>query len=188
MTLEFIFAGAGGQGVMSMGMVLAGAALREGRQVSWLPSYGPEQRGGTANCMVVVSDEPVASPLVVEPDVLVVMNQPSLERFGAAVRPGGLLFVNRDLVPGAPGRADVRVHSLDVLGAARELGEARVANMVMLGAVLRVTGAASLASAAAALPWALPPRYHHLLPVNRMALELGAQLVAAAADAPASAV
>lgn len=185
MTREFIFAGSGGQGVMSMGMAVAGAAMREGRQVSWLPSYGPEQRGGTANCMVVVSDEPVASPLVTEPDVVVAMNAPSLARFGGLVRPGGLLFVNRSLAPEVPERGGVTVHALPALEIAEGMGDARVANMVMLGAVLRATGVAALASVVQVLPWVLPPRHHHLLALNRAALERGASLLAGHGQAPA---
>lgn len=178
MTQEFIFAGFGGQGVMSMGTAIAYAAMYEGKQVSWLPSYGPEQRGGTANCMVVVSDQPVGSPLVTDPDCAVAMNPPSLDKFGPAVKSGGLLFVNRSLISGGVGREDVTVFALDVLQLAKGLGDSRVANMIMLGAVLAITGVVDLASAASVLERVLPDRHHHLLEVNRIALATGATLVA----------
>lgn len=177
---EFIFAGFGGQGVMSMGMAIAYAAMYEGKQVSWLPSYGPEQRGGTANCMVVVSDQPVGSPLVTEPDCAVTMTLPSLEKFGPAVKPGGLLFINRSLVSGGAGREDVRVFALDVLQLAKDMGDSRVANMIMLGAVIAATGVVSLAAAAGALDRVLPERHHHLLELDREALVCGAALAAEA--------
>lgn len=172
--LETIFAGFGGQGVMSMGMVLAHAAMEEGKQVSWLPSYGPEQRGGTANCMVVVSDRPIGSPLVTDPDVAVVMNQPSLAKFGPAVRAGGLLFVNASMVEGVPAHPGVETIAVDSLGLAGEVGDPRVANMVMLGAVVGLTGVVSLSAAVAALERVLPERRHHLLETNAAALARGA--------------
>lgn len=174
---EFIFAGFGGQGVMSMGMAVAYAAMYEGKQVSWLPSYGPEQRGGTANCMVVVSDRPVGSPLVTDPDCTVAMTLPSLEKFGSAVKPGGTLFINRSLVSVGADREDVSVFALDVLQLAKDMGDSRVANMIMLGAVVATTGVVSLEAVAAALARVLPGRYHHLLELNRAALARGATLV-----------
>lgn len=182
MRREFLFAGFGGQGVMSMGMTLAYAAAAEGRYVSWLPAYGPEQRGGTANCMVVVADAPVGSPLVTDPDCAVVMNPPSLDRFGSRVKAGGWLFANATLVTAAPPRG-VRWIAVPAGDVARDLGDPRVGNMVMLGAVLAVTGAASLAAAAAALEKVLPERHRHLLALNARALEAGAALVGEGAGA-----
>ncbi len=177
MRQDFLFAGFGGQGVMSMGMALAYAAAHEGWQVSWLPAYGPEQRGGTANCMVVVSDAPIGSPLVTDPDCAVVMNLPSLERFGPRVKPGGYLFLNRTLIPAATAPRGVTAFAVPTAEVARELGDARVGNMVMLGAVLAVTGVVSLAAAAAALEKVLPERHRHLLALNQKALDAGAALV-----------
>ncbi len=179
MLTELIFAGFGGQGVMSMGMVLAHAAMEEGKQVSWLPSYGPEQRGGTANCMVVISDRPVGSPLVTEPDVAVVMNTPSLMKFGPAVRPGGCLFTNESLVGEELPRRDIETVPVDTLRLSRAVGDPRVANMVMLGAVIGRTEVVSLAAAAAALPRVLPERHSHLIDLNRAALSHGAAVVMA---------
>lgn len=185
MLLETIFAGFGGQGVMSMGMVLAHAAMQEGRQVSWLPSYGPEQRGGTANCMVVISDRPIGSPLVTDPDVAVVMNRPSLTRFGPAVRTGGLLFVNASMIEEVPAYPGVGAVPVDALRLAEEAGDARVANMVMLGAVIGLTAVVSLSAAVAALGQVLPERRHRLLEANAAALALGAAFAAERAAAEA---
>lgn len=187
MLLETIFAGFGGQGVMSMGMVLAHAAMEEGRQVSWLPSYGPEQRGGTANCMVVISDRPIGSPLVTDPDVAVVMNRPSLARFAPAVRAGGLLFVNASMIEEVPAYPGVGTVPVDSLRLAEEAGDPRVANMVMLGAVVGLTAVVSLSAAIAALGQVLPERRHHLLEANAAALARGAAFAsewAAAAPVP----
>lgn len=177
MTEEMLFAGFGGQGVLSMGQVVAYAAMFEGRHVSWLPAYGPEQRGGTANCMVVVSDEEIGSPLVTDPDVAVVMNLPSLEKFAPHVKPGGTLFVNASLVPGKVDRDDITVFRIPTLEAAEALGDGRVANMIMLGAVIAVTGVVSREAAAAALEKVLPARRRHLMELNKAALAKGADLV-----------
>ncbi len=178
--VEMIFAGFGGQGVLSMGLAVAYAAMFEGKHVAWLPAYGPEQRGGTANCMVVVSDDEVGSPLVTDPDVAVVMNGPSLEKFGPHVKPGGMLFINSSLIAEDAGRDDVRVIRVPTLEPAEALGEGRVANMVMLGAVIEASGVVGLAAAEAALEKVLPARRRHLIEVNRAALAKGAELAAGA--------
>ncbi len=133
---EIVIAGFGGQGVLFLGEVLAQAALREGREVTWLPAYGPEQRGGTAYCTVVISDGPIGSPVVSDPAVLIAMNRPSLERFEPAVRPGGLIVCDVTLTGRAPGRADVRSVAVPATAIAAELGAARAANVVLLGATL----------------------------------------------------
>lgn len=135
-THEIVIAGFGGQGVMFLGEVLAQAAVREGREVTWLPSYGPEQRGGTAHCTVVISDEPIGSPVVADPTVLIVMNRPSLDRFEAAVRPGGLIVCDSALAGRVPERTDVTAVALPATAIAAEMGSTRAANVVLLGAVL----------------------------------------------------
>ena len=114
MKCRMFFAGSGGQGTLAIGQMIAKAAMEEGREVTWLPSYGPEMRGGTANCTVVVSDQPIRCPLIDEADVLVVMNLPSLLKFEPMVVPGGLLFVNSDLVPQEPKRSDLRIHKIAI--------------------------------------------------------------------------
>lgn len=176
---EVLMAGFGGQGVMAMGSLLAYAAMLEGRHVSWLPSYGPEMRGGTANCHVVISDEPVACPLVTEPTAAIVLNRPSLDRFEKSVRPGGILIYNSSLIDRAPTRTDVRVVAVPANRIAEELGSARVANMVCLGTFLALTGAVSASSVSQSLRKALPVHRHDLIPLNEAALERGAQLARA---------
>lgn len=176
MVHEVLMAGFGGQGVMSMGSLLAYAGMLEGKQVSWLPSYGPEMRGGTANCHVVISDEPVASPLVTEPTAAILLNRPSLDRFEKTVRPGGLLIYNSSLVDRVPERTDIRVVAIPANQVAEELGSARVANMVCLGAFRALTEAVSFSSLMDSLRKALPVHRHDLIPVNEAALRRGEEL------------
>lgn len=177
MLQEIILAGFGGQGVMSMGQLLAYAGMEEDKQVSWIPSYGPEMRGGTANCSVTISDLPVSSPLITEPDTLIVLNRPSLEKFEHDVKPGGLILINSSLVDIEPNRKDVKVVRLPVDDLANEkFGNTRVANMILLGAFIVITGAVSLDSVVGALKKVLPEYRHNLIPLNRQALELGVEL------------
>lgn len=173
---EVLLAGFGGQGILSTGMLLAYAAMHEGRNVAWIPSYGPEMRGGTANCGVTIADGPISCPLVVEPTTLIAMNQPSLDKFEPVVRPGGLIIYNASLITRAPRRTDVRVLPVRANEIAEELGNVRVACNVMLGAYLVLTGVVSIASAVAVLPKVLPAHRHHLIPVNQRALEEGARV------------
>lgn len=133
---EIIIAGFGGQGVLFLGEVLAQAALSEGREVTWLPAYGPEQRGGTAYCTVVISSEPIGSPVVSDPTVVIAMNRPSLDRFEPLVRPGGLIVCDSTLTGRVPERTDVQAVAVPATAIAAELGAARAANVVLLGATL----------------------------------------------------
>ncbi len=144
MTHEVIISGFGGQGVMAMGKALAEAGMEEGLSVSWMPSYGPEMRGGTANCSVVLSDNEIISPLVLEPTELIVMNKPSLLRFESQTVRGGSVFVNSSIIEIPVNRKDVSPYYIPCLDIARELGNARAANMVMLGAYLEVTKLVSM--------------------------------------------
>ncbi len=139
MTSEIIISGFGGQGVMAIGKTLAEAGVREGLNVSWLPSYGPEMRGGTANCSVVLSSEAVGSPVVTEPNQLIAMSKPALLKFEEAVTPGGFIFINSSIVEVKAGRGDVRALYIPCVKIAGELGNLRVANMVMLGAYIEAT-------------------------------------------------
>ncbi|MDA8147138.1 MAG: 2-oxoacid:acceptor oxidoreductase family protein [Thermaerobacter sp.] len=173
---EVLLAGSGGQGIMSMGMLLAYAGMLEGRNVSWIPSYGPQMRGGDANCAVVICDVPVASPLVEEATGLIVMNQPSLERYERQLRPQGVLVLNASLISTQPRRSDLRVLAIPANELAEELGEPRVANMIILGGFLAATRAVSSESVLESLRRVLPPRRHHLLDLNRQALERGESL------------
>ena len=136
MTNEIIISGFGGQGVMAIGKTLTEAGMKEGMEVSWLPSYGPEMRGGTANCSVVLSDESIVSPIVLEPTELIAMNLPSLLKFESLVKPGGTIFVNSSVVDKKVERTDVKAGYVDCIKIADELGNAKVANMVMLGAYI----------------------------------------------------
>ncbi len=174
---QIISAGFGGQGVLLLGQLIAYAGLKEGKNVSWLPSYGPEMRGGTANCCVVVSDDEVGSPVVTEADVVVVMNRPSFEKYEKSVVPGGKLFVNSSLIDLKTTRTDIEVYYVPVNNIADELGNGRVANMVMLGAVLEKTHMISPKTAIECLAASFGERKAHLIPVNEQALEKGAQAV-----------
>lgn len=177
MLQEIILAGFGGQGVMSMGQLLAYAGLMEEKNVSWIPSYGPEMRGGTANCSVTISDEPVSSPIVAEPDTLIVLNRPSLEKFEKEIKPGGVLLINSSLIDLEPTRKDIKVLKIPANDLANEkLGNSRVANMIILGAFVELTGAVSIESVVNALKKVLPEYRHKLIPLNRQALEMGVDL------------
>ncbi|HAV23987.1 MAG: 2-oxoacid:ferredoxin oxidoreductase subunit gamma [Ignavibacteria bacterium GWA2_55_11] len=175
-THELIIAGFGGQGALSMGQILAYAATIEGREVSWMPSYGPEMRGGTANCIVIVAEKRISSPIVTMFDSAIVLNQPSLDKFLPRVKTGGLVLVEESTVkvpPGSPALEVVRiaaVHEADILGARQ------VANTVMLGAFLAKRPLVQVESVVKALEKVLPPHRRHLLDMNRRALERGAEL------------
>jgi 2-oxoglutarate ferredoxin oxidoreductase subunit gamma len=173
---EVIFAGFGGQGVMLMGQLLAYSSMIEDKNVSWLPSYGPEMRGGTANCMVKVSDSQVASPLITAPTALVAMNLPSLNKFADSVREGGVIIYNSSLINEDFTRDDVRVLPIPVNDLAGELGNARVANIIALGCLLGTEDICKKESIIDSLKNVLPERHHHLLPLNEKALDKGYSL------------
>ncbi len=172
-----LIAGFGGQGVLSTGQLLAYTGMVEGKHVSWLPSYGPEMRGGTANCGVVISDRPISSPVVSEPTVLIVMNRPSLEKFESTVVKGGLIFVNSSLIEIKATRTDVRVYYIPANDMAEELGSGRVANNIILGALIELTGIVTPDGVEKSLKEVLPPHHHNMIPLNLKALEAGAGLV-----------
>ncbi|HQQ19650.1 MAG TPA: 2-oxoacid:acceptor oxidoreductase family protein [Exilispira sp.] len=134
---EIIIAGFGGQGVMLLGKFLSEAAMEENKQVSWLPSYGPEMRGGTANCHVIISDEPIASPVIVESTMLVAMNRPSLEKFQKTIKKGGALFINSSIIDIDTDRSDVIVYKIPVNDIANKIGSQKIINMVMCGAMIQ---------------------------------------------------
>lgn len=174
---EIIMAGFGGQGIMLIGTLLTYASKEEGKAVSWLPSYGPEMRGGTANCAVCVSDDVIASPVVVEPTAAIVMNRPSYEKFRNTVQPGGALIVNSSLVPDEDSREDIDVYRIPANDIARELGNDRVANMVCLGALLGAREIVKVETVISVLPKVISQRHHSLLPLNEEALWRGYRLV-----------
>ncbi len=177
MTHELLFAGFGGQGVLSMGMTLAYAGMLENKEVSWMPSYGPEMRGGTANCIVIVSDSPISSPIIARFDVVIALNQPSLDKFERAVKPGGILLYDSGAIIIPPSRTDITVVPVPADDEALKLGNTKVRNMVMLGAFLSVCEVVSRSSIVKALAGVLPERYHHLIETNRLALERGDAIV-----------
>ena len=174
MQQEVIIAGFGGQGVLFAGQLLAYAGMDAGKAVTWIPSYGPEMRGGTANCTVVISDEEIGSPFVMNPTAVMAMNLPSLDKYEQLVKPGGTLVVNTSMVNRAVERDDITVVSLPANDIAEALGNKRAVNMVMLGALLANSDILSLEAIEDALANHLPERHQHLLPANKAALEKGA--------------
>ncbi len=169
-----LFAGFGGQGIMLMGQLVAQAGLLEGREVSWLPSYGPEMRGGTANCSVYLADSPIASPVIARnATALIVMNAPSLEKFQEDLEPGGTLLLNSSLAEAAGVREDVDVLSVPCTEIAVDLGLAKVANLVMLGAFVRATGCVTEASLLEAIELRIGAGKADLLEINKRAFAEG---------------
>jgi 2-oxoglutarate ferredoxin oxidoreductase subunit gamma len=178
MLQEMVFAGFGGQGVLSMGTILAYAAMKEGREVTWFPSYGPEMRGGTANCMVNISDREISSPIVTDYDLAMVFNLPSLKKFEDKVKPGGTLIWESSIIKEPPQRTDIKTYALPAIKVATEdLNNIKVMNMVALGALVTVNGIVKKESIVQALKDTLPRRYHHLLPLNERAIEIGLTLI-----------
>ncbi|SDY85842.1 2-oxoglutarate ferredoxin oxidoreductase subunit gamma [Evansella caseinilytica] len=177
MVEELIIAGFGGQGVMSMGQLLAYGAMEEGKHVSWLPSYGPEQRGGTANVSVVISPQAVGSPVIDFPTSAIVLNTPSFERFAPLVRSGGKMFIQSDLVDCTTQREDIHCYSIPASSIAEKLGNQRVAGTVLLGAFIEKTGILSKGSLTAALNQVFGEKKKHLLPLNIAALEAGQRYI-----------
>lgn len=172
MLKKMFFAGSGGQGALAIGQLIAKAAMEEGNDVTYLPSYGPEMRGGTANATVVLSDRTISCPLINECDVLVVMNLPSLTRFEPMVKPGGLLFMNSSLIPEKAKRGDIRVIEVPANDEAQKLGVDRAANMVMLGAILKETGVVRFETVYRELEHMFSGRKEKFLAPNRKALDL----------------
>ncbi|MCX6160962.1 MAG: 2-oxoacid:acceptor oxidoreductase family protein [Ignavibacteriae bacterium] len=177
MTEEIIIAGFGGQGVLSMGQTLGYAAMVEGKNVSWMPSYGPEMRGGTANCITIVSDSTISSPIVSKYDTAIILNQPSMEKFESRVKPGGIIVYESTNIIHASERKDIGIYAIPAADEANKLNNVRVANMVLLGAFLEKKPIVSIEAIIEALKKVLPERYHNLLKVNRTALEKGAELM-----------
>jgi 2-oxoglutarate ferredoxin oxidoreductase subunit gamma len=172
-----IFAGFGGQGVLLIGQLLALAGMNEGREVSWLPSYGPEMRGGTANCSVVVSDEPIASPVLSMADCVIAMNTPSLDKFESCVNPGGKLFINSSIIEKKATRTDIDVYYVPCNEIADSLQNPKVGNMAMLGAYLEATKAVEVKSILDALLYKLGEKKAKFIPLNEKAIQMGAESI-----------
>jgi len=176
---EIIIAGFGGQGVLSMGQIIGYAAMIEGKEVSWMPSYGPEMRGGTANCIVIVSPQRISSPIISSFDSAIILNQPSLEKFEKKVKAGGFLMYETSTVISLPTRRDVELLAVPGMEEAMKLKKKQVGNMVLLGAFLSRRPIVKIENVMAALKKVLPERHHHLLPLNEQALEVGQSLASA---------
>lgn len=177
MTEELIVAGFGGQGVLSLGKILAYTALMKGKHVSWLPSYGPEMRGGTANVTVILGDEEVSSPVLHEFDSAIILNQPSLDKFESTVKPGGILIYDTNGISKPPTRTDIDIYKIHASKTAAELNMLKVFNMMVLGAYLKVKPLLSLDDVLDGLKKSLPARHHKLLPVNEKALLMGGDMI-----------
>ena len=170
---EMIFAGFGGQGIMFMGKALSYAAMNEGKFVTWMPSYGAEVRGGTAHSMVVISDSSIAAPIVREPDICIVMNRPSFQKFEARVRTKGMLIINKSLVEVESERKDIDVLQIPATDIAFRLGNPRVANMIMLGALLAKRNILSLQSLIDSLKGLIPQDRQSMISINEEAITKG---------------
>ncbi|MBQ9964967.1 MAG: 2-oxoacid:acceptor oxidoreductase family protein [Clostridia bacterium] len=173
-TTQFLFSGFGGQGILFAGKFLAYKGLMEGREVSWLPSYGPEMRGGTASCGIILSDEPVGSPIVANPDVLVAMNLPSLDKYEEAVVPGGMIFADSTLIERKVNRDDVKVFYVPATKLANDNGMPTLANMILMGKILKETGDSSEEGLRAALNKVISAKRADMLETNLKALQIGA--------------
>ncbi|MCQ2259870.1 MAG: 2-oxoacid:acceptor oxidoreductase family protein [Bacteroidales bacterium] len=179
MTEEIIIAGFGGQGVLSMGKILAYSGVMEDKEVCWMPSYGPEQRGGTANVTVIVSDERICSPIISKYDTAIVLNQQSLDKFEKTVKPGGLLIYDPNGITKEPTRKDINIYKIAATEKAQEMGISKVFNMVVLGGFLKLKPIVGSEFIHKGLEKSLPERHHNLIPQNEEAIELGKGLIEA---------
>lgn len=184
MTEEIIIAGFGGQGVLSLGMVLSYSGMMEKKEVSWMPSYGPEMRGGTANCVTIISDSKISSPIIAKFDTVIALNQPSLDKFESAVKPGGMLLYDTTNILVPPKRDDIEVYGIAASKEAADMKNMKVLNMIVLGAFLKKKPIIKMENIKEGLKQVLPERYHHLIPINEEAIKKGMELIEAA-SAPA---
>ena len=173
MNMQILIAGFGGQGVLFAGKFLATKGLIEGKNVSWLPSYGPEMRGGTANCSVIISDDPVGSPIVNEPNCLIAMNLPSLRRYENSVVPGGMILVDSTLIEEKVERSDVSVFYVPATKMAKDEGFSTLANMILCGKIIKESADMDFENTDEALKKVIPPRKANLLDINLNALKVG---------------
>ena len=177
MTEEIIIAGFGGQGVLSMGKIMAYSAVMQDMEVSWMPSYGPEMRGGTANVMVIISDERISSPIIRHFDTAIILNQQSLDKFENSVKPGGCLIYDSNGITSHPSRKDITIWRVDATEEAARMNSSKTFNMIVLGGYLKVKPIIELKNVIAGLKKSLPERYHHLIPMNEKALVRGEELI-----------
>ena len=174
MTTQILLSGFGGQGILFTGKFLAYKGLLTDKNVSWLPSYGPEMRGGTASCSVIISDEEVGSPIISEPDVLIAMNLPSFEKFEPTVRPGGIVIADSSLIETKSSRTDIDVHYIPATALASEMGKQSLANMIILGKLLSIMGEFDEENIKTVLSKVIPPKKADMLEINMKAMTIGA--------------
>lgn len=177
MTEEIIIAGFGGQGVLSMGKILAYSGVIEDMEVSWMPSYGPEMRGGTANVIVILSGERISSPIIRNFDTAIILNQQSLDKFENSVKPGGILIYDSNGITRHPERKDIRIFRVDAAEEAGKMKSPKTFNMIVLGGYLKVKPLIRIESVIKGLKKSLPERYHNLIPMNEKALERGREII-----------
>jgi len=173
---EVVIAGFGGQGVLTMGLIVSYAGMMENKEICWIPSYGPEMRGGTANCMMTVSDKTISSPVLSSFDTVVAFNQPSLDKFEPKTKKNGILIWESTNIAKGPKRADIKAIAIPAADEAIKLENPKALNMIMLGAYIQVTGVVELETVKKALKKVLPERHHHLLPQNEKAIMRGMEL------------
>lgn len=173
MTEEIIIAGFGGQGVLSMGKILAYSGIMHDQEVSWMPSYGPEMRGGTANVIVILSDERISSPILTKFDTAIILNQQSMDKFEKSVKPGGILLYDPNGITHHPSRTDINIYQIEGAQVASEMGNTKIFNMVILGAYMKLKPIVELEYVIKGLKKSLPERYHKLIPLNEDAINMG---------------
>ncbi|MEZ5195292.1 MAG: 2-oxoacid:acceptor oxidoreductase family protein [Bacteroidales bacterium] len=177
MTEEIIIAGFGGQGVLSMGKILAYSGIMQDQEVSWMPSYGPEMRGGTANVTVILSDDRISSPILTQYDTAIILNQQSMDKFESMVKPGGVLLYDPNGIIHHPTRKDIKIYKIEASQEAANLGLRKIFNMIVLGGYLKVKPIVELKNVILGLKKSLPPRYHHMIPDNEKAITRGFEIV-----------
>jgi 2-oxoglutarate ferredoxin oxidoreductase subunit gamma len=186
MTEEIIIAGFGGQGVLSMGKILAYSGIMQDQEVSWMPSYGPEMRGGTANVTVIISDEAISSPIINRFDTAIILNQQSLDKFEGSVKPGGVLIYDGNGISRHPMRSDISIYRVDAAEEAARMESAKIFNMIVLGGYLKVKPIVALENVIRGLAESLPERHHALIPLNEKAIKRGMEIVYGYQPVPAS--
>ncbi|MEA2105518.1 MAG: 2-oxoacid:acceptor oxidoreductase family protein [Bacteroidales bacterium] len=177
MTEEIIIAGFGGQGVLSMGKILCYSGIVQGQEVTWMPSYGPEMRGGTANVTVILSDERISSPIINEFDTAIILNQQSMDKFEKMVKPGGTLVYDGNGIVRHPERKDINIYRVDAAEEATKMETTKTFNMIVLGGFLKIKPIVKMENVIEGLKKSLPERYHHLLPVNEKAIQRGTEII-----------
>ncbi|MDD3875913.1 MAG: 2-oxoacid:acceptor oxidoreductase family protein [Bacteroidales bacterium] len=177
MTEEIIIAGFGGQGVLSMGQILCYSGVMQNKEVTWFPSYGPEMRGGTANCTAIISDDKISSPIVNVYDTAIVLNQPSMDKFESKVKPGGLLIYDSNGITRHPIRKDINVYMMEASEEAIKMNNTKIMNMIVLGGFLKIKPIIELENILKGLSKVLPERYHRLIPLNEQAIRKGMEII-----------